>query len=83
MAESDMEIVVSGSRDAVMMVEGEADLVSEDDMLEAIFFGHNALQPLIDMQLKLQELAGRPKRQFEVPQVDPALEARVTAMAVV
>jgi polyribonucleotide nucleotidyltransferase len=81
MAESDMDIVVSGSRDAVMMVEGEADLVSEDDMLEAIFFGHNALQPLIDMQLKLQELAGKPKRQFEVAKADPELEAKVTALA--
>jgi len=81
MAESDMEIVVSGSRDAVMMVEGEADLVAEDDMLEAIFFGHNALQPLIDMQLKLQELAGKPKREFEVPKADPELEAKVTALA--
>jgi polyribonucleotide nucleotidyltransferase len=81
MAESDMDIVVSGSRDAVMMVEGEADLVSEDDMLEAIFFGHNALQPLIDMQLKLQELVGKPKRQFEVAKADPALETKVTALA--
>jgi len=81
MTESDMEIVVSGSRDAVMMVEGEADLVSEDDMLEAIFFGHNALQPLIDMQLKLQELAGRPKRAFEVPKADPELEVKVTGLA--
>jgi polyribonucleotide nucleotidyltransferase len=81
MAESDMDIVVSGSRDAVMMVEGEADLVSEDDMLEAIFFGHNALQPLIDMQLKLQELVGKPKRQFEVAKADPALETKVVALA--
>jgi polyribonucleotide nucleotidyltransferase len=81
MAESDMDIVVSGSRDAVMMVEGEADLVSEDDMLEAIFFGHAALQPLIDMQLKLQELVGKPKRQFEVAKADPELEAKVTALA--
>ncbi len=53
MAESDLEIVVSGSREAVMMVEGEADFLSEDEMLEAIFFGHQALQPLIDVQLKL------------------------------
>jgi polyribonucleotide nucleotidyltransferase len=81
MAESDMDIVVSGSRDAVMMVEGEADLVSEDDMLEAIFFGHAALQPLIDMQLKLQELVGKPKRQFEVAKADPKLEAKVIALA--
>jgi len=81
MAESDMDIVVSGSRDAVMMVEGEADLVSEDDMLEAIFFGHSSLQPLIDMQLKLQELVGKAKRQFEVAKADPALEAKVVALA--
>ncbi len=52
---SDLEIVVSGSRDAVMMVEGEAHFLSETEMLDAIFFGHEALQPLIDMQ----EQAGR------------------------
>src|SRR5512133_112315 len=81
MLESDMEIVVSGSREAIMMVEGEADLVSEDEMLEAIFFGHSALQPLIDLQLKLQALVGKPKRQFESPKVDAALETTVTERA--
>jgi polyribonucleotide nucleotidyltransferase len=81
MAESDIEIIVSGSRDAVMMVEGEANLVSEDEMLEAIFFGHQALQPLIDLQLKLQELVGKSKREFRAPEVDAALEARVTELA--
>jgi polyribonucleotide nucleotidyltransferase len=81
MAESDIEIVVSGSRDAVMMVEGEADLVSEDEMLEAIFFGHQSLQPLIDLQLKLQEMVGKPKREFQAPEVDAALESRVTELA--
>ena len=81
MSESDIEIVVSGSRDAVMMVEGEADLVSEDEMLEAIFFGHQSLQPLIDLQLKLQEMVGKSKRAFQAPEVDTALEARVTELA--
>jgi polyribonucleotide nucleotidyltransferase len=81
MTESDIEIVVSGSRDAVMMVEGEADLVSEDEMLEAIFFGHQSLQPLIDLQLKLQEMVGKAKREFQAPEVDAALEARVTELA--
>jgi len=79
--QSDLEIVVSGSRDAVMMVEGEADLISEDEMLEAIFFGHEALQPLIDLQLKLQELVGNEKRVFEVPETDAELEAKVTELA--
>ncbi|ORJ63457.1 polyribonucleotide nucleotidyltransferase [Geothermobacter hydrogeniphilus] len=79
--ESDIEIVVSGSREAVMMVEGEADLISEDEMLEAIFFGHEALQPLIDLQLKLQQLVGNEKRPFEVAEVDTELEAKVVELA--
>ncbi|PNU21185.1 polyribonucleotide nucleotidyltransferase [Geothermobacter hydrogeniphilus] len=79
--ESDIEIVVSGSRNAVMMVEGEADLISEDEMLEAIFFGHEALQPLIDLQLKLQQLVGNEKRPFEVAEVDAELEAKVVELA--
>ncbi|BCR04833.1 polyribonucleotide nucleotidyltransferase [Desulfuromonas versatilis] len=81
MTQSDIEIVVAGSRDAIMMVEGESDLVSEDDMLEAIFFGHQSLQPLIDVQLKLQELVGQAKREFIVPEVDAALEKRVVELA--
>ncbi|MCD6527648.1 MAG: polyribonucleotide nucleotidyltransferase [Desulfuromonas sp.] len=79
--QSDIEIIVAGSKDAVMMVEGEADLISEDEMLEAIFFGHQAIQPLIEMQCKLAELVGTVKREFEVPAVDLALEAQVTKLA--
>ncbi|WP_282754692.1 polyribonucleotide nucleotidyltransferase [Desulfuromonas thiophila] len=78
---SDVEIVVAGSRDAIMMVEGEADLISEQEMLEAVFFGHQALQPLIDLQLQLQQLVGVTKRPFSLPQSDAALEERVTALA--
>ncbi|MBW2452736.1 MAG: polyribonucleotide nucleotidyltransferase [Deltaproteobacteria bacterium] len=79
--QSDIEIVVSGSRDAVMMVEGEAKFVSENDMLDAIFFGHNALQPLIDLQIKLAELVAKPKRGFDPPEVERGLESKVTEMA--
>ncbi|OEU75421.1 MAG: polyribonucleotide nucleotidyltransferase [Desulfuromonadales bacterium C00003068] len=74
---SDIDIIVAGSKDAVMMVEGEADLISEDEMLEAIFFGHNALQPLIEMQTKLAELVGTVKREFVVAEVDADLEAKI------
>ncbi|MBW2185230.1 MAG: polyribonucleotide nucleotidyltransferase [Deltaproteobacteria bacterium] len=75
--QSDIDIIVAGSKDAVMMVEGEADLISEDEMLEAIFFGHNALQPLIEMQTKLAELVGTVKREFVVAEVDADLEAKI------
>ena len=74
---SDIEIVVAGSRDAIMMVEGEADLVSEEDMLEAVFFGHRAIQPLIEMQAELQERVANVKREFELPEVDEELARKV------
>ena len=81
MAESDLDIVVAGSRDAVIMVEGEAKFLSETEMLEAIFFGHSSLQPLIDLQIKLRDLVGNAKRPFTVAGVDPVLEARVNELA--
>ena len=79
--ESDVEIVVSGSRDAVMMVEGEAKFLTEAEMLDAVFFGHQALQPLIDVQEKLAALVGNEKRSFELPAADEALVAKVTEQA--
>jgi polyribonucleotide nucleotidyltransferase len=78
---SDVEIVVAGSRDAVMMVEGEAEFLSEEEMLDAIFFGHESLQPLIDMQIKLAELVGVDKRAFVKADIDPELQEKVQALA--
>ena len=79
---SDISIIVAGSKTGVVMVEGGADLVSEADMLEAIFFGHRSLQPLIDLQLKLQETHGVEKRPFEPPAKDDALVGKLEAAAV-
>ena len=70
---SDINIIVAGSKTGVVMVEGGSDVVSEADMLEAIFFGHQQMQPLIDLQLKLKESHGMPKRPFTPPQKDPQL----------
>ena len=81
METTDMDIIVSGSRDAVMMVEGEANLVSEDEMLDAIFFGHQSLQPLIDLQVELAKAVGTVKREFAVPEIDAALIARVEELS--
>ena len=78
---SDINIIVAGSRTGVVMVEGGGNLVSEADMLEAIFFGHRSLQPLIDMQLKLQETHGVEKRPFEPPAKDEALVDKLEAEA--
>jgi polyribonucleotide nucleotidyltransferase len=78
---SDINIIVAGSRTGVVMVEGGGNLVSEEDMLEAIFFGHRSLQPLIDMQLKLHETNGVTKRPFEPPAKDEALIGKLAAEA--
>ncbi|OPX93208.1 MAG: Polyribonucleotide nucleotidyltransferase [Syntrophorhabdus sp. PtaU1.Bin002] len=59
--ESEMDIVVTGTRDAIVMVEGEANFVSGEDLIEAIHFAHQNLIPLIEMQERLREKVGRPK----------------------
>lgn len=78
---SDLEIVVAASRDAIIMVEGEAKFVSEEDLLDAIFFAKEAMLPLIEAQEQLREKAGIPKRTVEPPVVDEDLLSKVRALA--
>jgi polyribonucleotide nucleotidyltransferase len=73
----DLNIVVAGSRDAIVMVEGGAQMQPEAVVLEALFTAHDAMQPLIQMQENLRGLAGKPKRQVVQVPVDAALESRV------
>jgi len=79
---SDINLVVAGSRDAVVMVEGGGRFVKEEDMLNAIFFGHEALQPIIDLQTKLREAIGVSKQPPPVKEVDETLVDKVQEMAV-
>ncbi len=53
--ESDVNLIVAGNRDGVVMVEGGGQELSEDDLLDAIFFGHRALQPILDIQEELKK----------------------------
>jgi polyribonucleotide nucleotidyltransferase len=78
---SDINIIVAGSKTGVVMVEGGGKEVSEADMLEAIFFGHEALKPVIELQEKLREACGKPKRPHEAPQQDAALVELVANIA--
>lgn len=77
MQESDIELVVAGSKTGVVMVEGGADIVSEQDMLDAIFFGHEAMQPIIDLQVQLKQALGKEKREFVPPQRNEELVEKV------
>ncbi|MBF0498145.1 MAG: polyribonucleotide nucleotidyltransferase, partial [Deltaproteobacteria bacterium] len=75
---SDLELVVAGSKDAIVMVEGGGAFIPEDEMLDAIFFAHQAMQPAIEAQEKLIELSGKAKRQVPPRVEHPELMARVT-----
>jgi len=77
----DINIIVAGSKTGVVMVEGGGNIVSESDMLEAIYFGHKAMQPLLDMQVKLKEINGVPKRPFTPPQRDVELVEKIEPQA--
>ncbi len=68
LADSELDLIVSGTRDAIMMVEAGVKLLSEDVMAEAILFGHRALQPVIDLQEELQKAVGKAKR---IPFIEP------------
>ncbi|MFN8521275.1 MAG: polyribonucleotide nucleotidyltransferase [Chloroflexota bacterium] len=73
--ESELDLVVSGTRDAIMMVEAGAKLLTEDVMAEAILFGHRSLQPLIDLQEQLRAQVGKAKRTpFLEPSTDSVLD---------
>lgn len=78
---SDIEIVVAGSKDAVIMVEGSAAVVSEEDMLNAIFFGHDAIQPILAAQEELRIKTGIKKREVAAPAIDTELQAKVRDLA--
>ena len=80
-AESDINLIVASSRDGVVMVEGGSLFVSESDMIDAIFYGHEAIQPLLDMQEELKAQAGKPKRIIEPDTEDEAMKAKVEEMA--
>jgi polyribonucleotide nucleotidyltransferase len=74
---SDLDLRIAGTRDAILMVECGASEVSEADMLSALEFGHNALQPLIDAQMKMAAEIGKPKRTYEPYKIDESLQASV------
>lgn len=78
---STMDIVVACTRKAVVMVEGKASELSEDEVLNGIFYAFTHLQPLIDLQQQLRETSGKAKRQVVTPEIDQALHAKVKEIA--
>jgi polyribonucleotide nucleotidyltransferase len=81
LAESDLELVVAGTRDAVLMVESEAKGLSEEVMLGAVMFGHEQMQTAIDAINELAAEAGKPAWDWQAPEDDQELASAVGAQA--
>jgi len=78
---SDIHLAVAGTIEAINMVEAGADQVSEEDMLDALMFGHAAIKKLCQWQQEIIKEIGAPKREIELYQVDPAIEKDITDRA--
>ena len=80
--ESDIDMIIGASADSVMMVEGEMKEISEEEMVEAIKFAHEAIKTQCESQMKLVAQVGKKEvREFDAAAEDEALEARVRALA--
>ncbi len=77
--ESELNIIMAASKDAILMVEGEAKEVSEEIMLDALWFGQEQIQPIIQIQEELMQRCGKPKREVAIPEIDEELRTKVTA----
>ncbi|MGE0311153.1 MAG: polyribonucleotide nucleotidyltransferase [Lautropia sp.] len=79
--DSKLNLVVAGTAQAVLMVESEADQLSEDVMLGAVVYGHEQMQVAIEAIEELVEVAGKPEWDWQAPAKNEALVAKVTEMA--
>ena len=75
--ESDLSLVVAAKSDSIVMLEGGAQILDEEILLEALFTAHQALEPVFELQQQLKSLAGRPKRDFKEKVRDQTLVATV------
>lgn len=78
---SDIDMVVGGTRDSVLMIEGEMDEISEIEMLEAIKVAHTSIAKLCDFQDELRNELGKEKREFIPAKTDATVEDEVKALA--
>jgi polyribonucleotide nucleotidyltransferase len=79
--ESDLHLVVAGTKDGVMMVESEADCLSEDVMLGSVVFGHEQMQVVVNAINELVKECGKPRWDWKQSAATAELEAAVSAAA--
>ncbi len=78
---SELELFVSGNTSAVMSVEGGADELPEDEIIDAIVFAHEQIKEIIKLQEGLVALCGRPPREYQTKEIDAELNAQVRNLA--
>ncbi|GAB4371246.1 MAG: polyribonucleotide nucleotidyltransferase [Calditrichia bacterium] len=79
--ESDMDLVIAGSEDSVIMVEGEAAEISEADMVEALKFGHKYIREIIDLQKELIAEIQPKKMEIIIPEIPEGLTEKVDSLS--
>ena len=79
--QSDINLTVAGTKDAIMMVEAGADEVPEEVMLDAIFFGHEEIKKLVEFIDEIVAEVGKPKKELVIKQIPEDIDAAVRAYA--
>jgi polyribonucleotide nucleotidyltransferase len=74
---SDLDLRIAGTKDAILMVECGASEIPEDVMVAALELGHQSIQPIIDLQLKMQAEIGKPKREVVITTANEELQKKV------
>ena len=77
---SDIDLTVAGTKDAINMVESSAKQVSEDDMLEALMFGHEAIKELVAFQEEIIREIGEEKMEYEKLEITSELKEEVSSL---
>jgi len=78
---SDLNIIISGTKDAITMIEGEAKEISEDDMIKAIDVAHTEIKNIVSLIENLKNKCGKPKRQVQLKIVETELRSKIESMA--
>lgn len=79
--ESDIDLIVAGTKDAINMVEAGSREVSEEDMLEALMFGHEAVIELCEFQEEIMAICGQPKMEYEKLEIPEELRKEIFDLA--
>jgi polyribonucleotide nucleotidyltransferase len=76
-----MEVLIAGTKNAIMMVEGGAREIPEEEILEAIIRGHNEIKKVVEIVEELRKLCGKPKRSFTAHTIEGSVKSKVEAHA--